>query len=91
MCLPASAILANNVTKLVSFEAILKRFCVRINFKSQFQINNLPQALKYIKIALKLTSIVKILANIALAGEHIFQVLAQYHNTYEYFHSICKY
>ena len=75
---PASAIFASIVSILESFEAILKRFSVRINFKSQFQSNDLPQALKYIKIALKLTSIVTILANIALAGEHIFQVLAQY-------------
>ena len=30
------------------------------------------------KITLKLTSIVTILANVALAGEHIFQVLGQY-------------
>ena len=78
MCLPASVILASIVTILVSFEAILKMFSVRIYFKSQFQSNDTPQALKYIKIASKLTSIVTILANIALAGEHIFQVLAQY-------------
>ena len=71
-------LLASIVTILVSFEAILKRFSVRINFKSQFQSNDLPQALKDIKIASKLTSIVKILVNIALAGEHIFQVLVQY-------------
>ena len=57
---------------------ILKRFSVRINFKSQFQGDNLPLALKYIKIASKLKSIVTILANIALASGHIFQVLAQY-------------
>ena len=63
---------------LVSFEAILKRFTVKINFEIQFQNNDLTQALKYIKIASKLTSIVTILANIALAGEHIFQVLGQY-------------
>ena len=75
---PASAILASIVTILVSFEAILKRFSMRINLRSQFQSNDLPQALKYIKIASKLTSNVAILANIALAGEHIFQVLAQY-------------
>ena len=78
---PASAIFMSIVTILVSFEAILKRFTrftVRINFKSQFQSDDLPQALKYIKIASKLTSIVTILANIALAGEHIFQVLGQY-------------
>ena len=78
MCSPASVILASIVTILVSFEVILKRFSVVINFNRQFQCNDLPQALKYIKIASKLTSIVTILANIALAGEHIFQVLAQY-------------
>ena len=71
MCSPASVILASIVTILVSFEAIFKRFSVRINFKSQFQSSDLPQALKYIKI-------VTIPANIALAGEHIFQALAQY-------------
>ena len=78
MCSPASVILASIVTILVSFEAILKKFPVRINYKSQFQSNDLPQALKYIKIASKLTSTVTILATITLAGEHIFQVLAQY-------------
>ena len=75
---PASAIFTSIVTIFVSFEAILKRFSVRMNFKSQFQSNYLPQTLKYIKIASELTSIVTILANIALAGEHIFQVLCQY-------------
>ena len=74
---PASAIFASIVTILVSFEAILKRFSVRINSKSLFQSNDLPQALKYIIIASKLTSIVTILGNIALAGDHIFKVLAQ--------------
>ena len=78
MCSPASAIFASIVTILVSFEAILKRFARRIIFKSQFQSDDLPQTLKYIKIASKLTRIVTILANIALAGDHIFQVLAQY-------------
>ena len=78
MCSPASVILSSIVTILVSFEAILKRLSARINFKSLFQSNDLPQALKYIKIALKLTSIVTILASITLAGQHIFQVLAQY-------------
>ena len=63
---------------LVSFEAILKRFTVKINFEIQFQNNDLTQALKYIKIASKLTSIVTILASIALAGERIFQELGQY-------------
>ena len=75
MCSQASVILATIVKILVIFEAILKRFSVRINFKRPFQSNDLPQALKYIKIASKLTSIVTIFANIALAGEHIFQVL----------------
>ena len=75
---PASAIFTSIVTIPVSFEAVLKRFSVGINFNSQFQSNDLPQALKYIKIASKLTSIVTILVNFALAGEHIFQVLAQY-------------
>ena len=75
---PVSAIFASIVTILVVFEAILKRFSVTINFKSQSQSNDLPQALKYIKIVTKLTSIVTMLANIALAGEHIFKVLGQY-------------
>ena len=75
---PASAIFASIVTILVTFEAIVKRFSVRINFKLQFQSNDPPQDLKYIKIVSKLTSIVTILANIALAGDHIFQVLGQY-------------
>ena len=91
MSSPASVILASIVRIHESFEAILKLFFARINFKSQFESNDLPQALEYIKIALKLTSIVTILANIALVGEHIFQILAQYHNTYQYFHNICKY
>ena len=75
---PASAIFASIVTILVSFEAILESFSARINFKSQFQSNDPPQDLKYIKIVSKLTSVMTILANIALAGDHIFQVLGQY-------------
>ena len=83
---PASTIFTSIVTILVSFEAIWKMFSVKINFKSQYQSNNLPQALEYIKMALKLTSIVvTILVNIALAGE-----LAQYQNTYEYCHNTCN-
>ena len=39
MCSPASAILASIDTILVSFEAILKRSSVNINFRSQFQGN----------------------------------------------------
>ena len=78
MCSPALAILTSIVIILVSFEAILTRFSVKINFKSQFQSNDLPHALKYIKIASKLMNILTILGNIALAGDHIFQVLGQY-------------
>ena len=47
---PASEIFASIVTMLVSFEAIWKRFSVRIDFKSQFQSNDLPQALKTSKL-----------------------------------------
>ena len=43
----------------------------KVNFKIMIY------KLKYIEIASKPTSIVTILTNIALAGEHIFQVLAQ--------------
>ena len=46
------------------------------------------------KIASKLTSIVTILVSITLAGEHIFQVLAQYQyyqNTYDYCYNTCEY
>ena len=75
---PASTMFANIFIILVSFEGIVKKFSVKIKIKSQFHSNDLPQALKYIKIASKYTSIVTILANIALAGEHIFQVLGQY-------------
>ena len=78
MCSLASVILASIFTILVCFQASLKRVYVRPIFKSQFQSNDQPQVLKYIKIASKLTSILKILANIALASEHIFQVLGQY-------------
>ena len=78
MCSPASAILASIVTILVSFEAILKWIFVNLNFTSQFQGNFPTLSYKWIKIASKLTSIVTILASITLAGEHIFQVLAQY-------------
>ena len=48
---PASAIFMSIVTILVSFEAISKLFTVTSKFKGQFQSNDLPQALKYVKIA----------------------------------------
>ena len=95
MCSPASAILTSIVTILVSFEAILRRFSVRINFKSQFQSNDLPQALKYIKIASKLTSIVTILRVLHLQVntfvKYWVNICEYYHNTYEYCHNTCQY
>ena len=78
MCSPASAIFTSIVTILIGFETILRRFSIRINFKSQFQSDDLPQALKYIRIASKVTSIVTILTTIKLESEDIFQILAQY-------------
>ena len=39
-----TVILTSIVTILISYEAIWKRFSVRIIFKSQFQSNDLPQA-----------------------------------------------
>ena len=80
---PASAIFTSIVTILVSFEAIWKRVFVKINFKSQFQSNEVPQALKYIKIASKLTSIVTMLAIIILAG------FKYWLNTSEYYQNTC--
>ena len=41
-------LLTSIVTIFESFEAILKRFSVRINSKSHYQSNDLPHALKYI-------------------------------------------
>ena len=41
VAIPASAIIASIVTILVSFEAILKRISVNINFRSQF-LGNFP-------------------------------------------------
>ena len=75
MCSHVSIILASTVTILVSFEAILKRFYVRNNFEIQFKRIDLPQALKYIKIAPKLTSIVIILANISTHFSSIGSIL----------------
>ena len=72
MCSPASAIFASIVTVLVCFEAILKSLLQESTLKVNFK------ALKCIKIPSKLTSILTILVNVALAGEHIFQVLAKY-------------
>ena len=78
MCSPASAIFTSIVTILVSFEAILMYFkaCGRSSLWNWLLKLILTE--NRFKIASKLTSIVTILANIALAGDHIFQVLAQY-------------
>ena len=46
MCSPASVILASIVTILVSFEAILKKSSVNINFRSQIQGNFLTISFK---------------------------------------------
>ena len=78
MCSPACVILASIVTILASFEAILVYFkacCRKITLKltSYVEIYRNP-----LQIASKLTSIVAVLVSITLAGEHIFQVLAQY-------------
>ena len=78
MCSPASVILASIVTIIVTFEAILiyfKAYCRKITLKLTSKVDIYKNPLQ---IASKLTSIVTILASIALAGEHIFQVLAQY-------------
>ena len=55
-----------------------------MNFKSQFQINDLPQAKKYINV--------KTYKN----GDNTFfkywlNTHEYYHNTYEYCHNACKY
>ena len=78
MCSPASAIFASIVTILVSFEAILMYFqaCGRSSLWNW--LLKLILTVNLFKIASKLTSIVTILVNISLAGDHIFQVLAQY-------------
>ena len=75
---PASAIFASVVTVLESFEAILMYFeaCGRSLLWNWLLKLILTENL--FKIASKLTSIVTILANIAIAGDHIFQVVAQY-------------
>ena len=68
MCSSSSAIFASIVTILVSFEAILKRFSVRINFKSQCQSNVLSttsfEIHQLVSITTILVSIVTILASI---------------------------
>ena len=78
MCSPASAIFASIVTILLNFEAILMYFkvCGRSLIKNL--LLKLILTWKLYKIASKFTSIVTILLNIALAGDHIFQVFGQY-------------
>ena len=75
MCSCLSVILASTVTILVSFEAILiysKIGSLPLKLTSKVDIIE-----TIFKIPSILTSIVT-LASIGLAGEHIFQVLAQY-------------
>ena len=78
MCSPATAVFASIVKILVSFEAILM-YLKACSWSSLWNwLLKLILTENLFKIASKLTSIVTILANIALAGEHIFQVLGQY-------------
>ena len=80
MCSPASVILTSIVTILVSFEAILKRISVNINFRSQFQ--NCLKTYKYYtsrwthfsSIGLILVSIITILTSIVTILVSIKQV-----------------
>ena len=78
MCSPASAKFTSIVTILVSYEAILMDFKACGRSLLWNWLVKLILAENLFKIASKLTSIVTILANIALAGDHIFQVLGQY-------------
>ena len=78
MCSTASAILASIVTIFVNFGAIFMylKACGRWllwNWLLKFILTE-----NLFKIASKITSIVTILVKLALAGEHIFQVLGQY-------------
>ena len=88
MWTPDSVILTSIDTILVSFQAIL------IYFKAN-GFGPLPQYWPPLQIPSKLTSIVSILASIAIAGEHIFKYWLNtreyYHNTYEYYCNTCEY
>ena len=78
MCSPASAIFGSIVTLLVSYEAILMYYkACGISLLWNWCLK-LMLTENHFKIASKLSSIVTILAKIALAVDHIFQVLAQY-------------
>ena len=81
MCSPESAILASIVTIFVRLEAILIYIPISKLIVRKLTWNWLLKLIFseiIFKIASKLTSIVTILAIFTLAGEHIFQVLAQY-------------
>ena len=75
---PASAIFTSIVTILVSFEAYLMYFKACDRSLLWYCLLKLILTENLFKIASKLTSIVTTLANTALVGGHIFQVLAQY-------------
>ena len=85
---------ASIVTLLVNFEAILMYFKACGRSLLWNWLLKLIFTENLFKIASKLTSIVAILANIVLAGEHTFQVWLNtreyYHNTYQYWHDTCK-
>ena len=69
-----TSVLFSNHFYLVKYAKIRVQFEVRVLLNGRVVISEI----RYMKIASKLASIVVILAIIALAGEHIFQVLAQY-------------
>ena len=92
---PASAIFTSIVTILVSFAGILKRFTAWMNFKSQFQSDDLPQALKEIKIASNLQVLWQYLwiwhLQVNTFIKYWVNTREYYHNTYEYCHNTCEY
>ena len=96
MCSPASAILAGIVTILVSFEAILKRISVNINFRSQFH-GNVPtivftidqNCFKTYKYSNNNERILHLQVNTFF--KYWLNTRKYYHNTYKYCHNTCEY
>ena len=77
-CSPANEIFTSIVTILVRFEAILMYLKACGGSILWNWLLKLILTENLFKIASSPTSIVTILVNIAVAGDHIFQVLAQY-------------
>ena len=78
MCSPASVILTSIATILGSFKAILKRISVNFNVRSQFQSNFPIISFETDQTRFKTYKYCDNTCEYTLAGEHIFQVLAQY-------------